>query len=129
MTVGSLIKTLNEKAAAAGSPVRAEHYTFDHTWGQQAGVVLVGGSTEERERAAAFAEKYYRKHIEPRRTLSAQYAYSDRGEFAAYRVGTTKHLHKVSEIPSYESEAERTKLTVESFMVRGLSLVYWPCND
>jgi hypothetical protein len=59
--------------------VRAEWLSVDNSWGDLVGVALVGGDAAQQERAAQFAEKYFRAHIASQRCLSAQYAWDDRG--------------------------------------------------
>lgn len=76
--IGDLVTSLNAKAAAAGEDIRAVHVTIDATWGDNCGVAILG--TGNRERAVAYVQAYYRKHLAPKRTYNAQYSYTDKGD-------------------------------------------------
>jgi len=73
-----LIATLNEKAQAAGSDVRASYWR-QFTYGESCGVKLTG-SPEGIERASRYVSTYYTKHLDSRRSLSSQWHYIERTE-------------------------------------------------
>ncbi len=76
-SIGTLVNSLNAKAAAAGEDIRVEHATLEQTWGDLCGVVITG--TGNVERAVAYAKAYYTKHLAPQRCYDAQFAWHDRG--------------------------------------------------
>lgn len=69
--IGTLIETLNAKAAAAGEDIRAVHVTIDATWGDNCGVAILG--TGDRERAARFVQAYSREPAFTGRVISLVY--------------------------------------------------------
>lgn len=126
-SIGTLIETLNAKAQAAGCDVRAEHITLEQGYGDLCGVALVG-SDDARARAAKFVETYFRKHIAPRRSLSAQYSYREPTELEVIRnsanSGELIVLRRMHDFSQKESRAAG-----RVFNVTAIGLVYWPCND
>lgn len=112
--IGTLIQTLNAKAAAAGEDIRAVHVTIDATWGDNCGVAILG--TGDRERAARFVAAYYSAHLASKRCYNTQYSCDDMGE-----VGMIDTTNGPQPARRYSEEP--------AFTGRVFSLVYYPCAD
>ncbi len=121
-SIGDMIETLNAKAAAAGCAVKAEHHSIDRTWGDLEGVAISGGTAEDRERAAKYVEAYFVAKLAPRRSYSAQYALTDRGEQALVRGQRNDAWYDPRTAYGLPADAKPES-------VRVIGLVYWPGSD
>lgn len=130
-TIDSLIRELNAKAAAAGCEVRAEHMTIDRTWGDLDGIAIIGGDDGQRDRAAAFAERYFRTHIAPQRSYDAQYGWHDRGTVDVTRKAAVvdgQYKPKAGPFVLVSLLYQRPAAD-EIQKARVIGLVYYPCAD
>lgn len=127
-TIDTLIAELNAKATAAGCEVRAEYMTIDRTWGDLCGIAIFGGDEDQRERAAQFAEKYFRAHISSRRCYDTQYAWNDKGTEGVVRKAAVVD-GKYTRGAGPFILASRCGATEDITQARVIGLVYYPCAD